>query len=103
RGAVEAVEDVLAVLGRNPGTVVADAELLARERDVDARAGLRPLAGVLEQVPDRPLDPLLYPFDGRRLAVCVEMHGGEAPACRLDRCFDELVHLHGRALDARIT
>ena len=39
RGAVEAVEDVLAVLGRDARAVVAHAQLAARERDVDARAG----------------------------------------------------------------
>src|SRR5438128_5915247 len=42
-GSVKAVEHVPPVLRRDPGAVIAYAELAARERDVDARARCRPL------------------------------------------------------------
>src|SRR3954467_1045356 len=104
RGSIETVEDVLAILFRDPGAVVPNAKLTLRERHVDARAGARPLARVLQQVPhptpqpprDPPptLEPLGNPLDRRLFEVGVPMHAREAGSGALDGRLDELVELH---------
>src|SRR5581483_2334425 len=71
-GPVEAVEDVLAILLGDPGAVVADPQLAVDERDLDVRAGRAPLAGVLEQVPDRAFEAVARPVQRRRLELRVE-------------------------------
>src|SRR5581483_11984435 len=65
RRAVEALEDVRAVLLGDAGAAVADAQDAARERDVDGRARRAPLRGVLEQVRDGPLEARRVALDGR--------------------------------------
>src|SRR5207237_8327891 len=86
--AVEAVEHVLAVLGSDAGTVIADAKLAPRQSHLDARAGRRPLAGVLEQVPDGALEPLGDALDRGRLDVRVEMHVRKARTRAVDGALD---------------
>ena len=65
--AVESVEDSLAVLGGDTRPVIADDKLAMLEDDVDGRSFPAPLARVLEQVPDRTLEPLRISIDDGRL------------------------------------
>jgi hypothetical protein len=67
RRPVEAVEHVRQVIGRNAGSVVAHGQLPGRQRDL-YRAGRRPELGrVVQQVPDRDLQPLGAANDLARL------------------------------------
>jgi len=102
RGAVEAVEDVLAVLGRDARAVVAHDQIAVLEDHVDGRAFAAPLAGVLEQVPDRPLEPFRISLDDRRLDPGRPGELREARACSMHGVLDELVQVHRCPLLARI-
>src|SRR5215470_2320152 len=72
RRAIEPVEDVLAVLRRDPRAVIADTNFAACEGDLDRRPRRAPLPGVLEQVPDGTLEPFRNALDDRRLELCLE-------------------------------
>ena len=76
-GAPEAVEDPLAVLGRDPGAVVRDGKpgpaVDLPVREPDARPLGRHAHGVVEQVRDRPLEH-----------VAVALHDPAGDDCRLE-------------------
>src|SRR4051812_22655209 len=94
RRAVEALEDEGPVLLVDPRAVVADGQVAARERDLDRASLAAPLAGVLEQVPDRALHPIAIAVDDGRLDDgCVPRDGRVAGPGALERVLDELVEL----------
>jgi len=93
---------VLPVLGRDARSVVAHDELALLEDDVDGRAFVAPLARVLEQVPDRTLEPIRVSLDDRRLEPGRPRQMRIARARSMHGVLGELVHVHCRSLLARI-
>src|SRR5262249_60159288 len=75
--AVEAVEDERLVGGTDAGAVVADRHLAVRDRQLDAADAVAPLGGVLDEVPDRPLELLGIARHRGRLGVEGEGESGE--------------------------
>src|SRR5690348_9162023 len=79
--------------------MVADGQLPTAERYLDRASIAAPLAGVLEEVPDRPLHSVaIADHDGWLNAQCLPRDGRKAGARTLDRVLDDMVELEGAAL-----
>jgi hypothetical protein len=90
RRAVEAVEHVRQVIGRNAGAVIAHGELAGHQRDLHHSARRPELGRVVQQVPDRDLEPLGAADDLARLEPGREDGPGPVPPGGRQRRGDHL-------------
>src|SRR5262249_40901472 len=88
-GTVEAVEADRLACARPPGAGVAARPFPAHATQLDAAAAVAPLGGVLDEVPDRPLELLGIARDRRRLGIESQRKSRKAGVRTLDDAFDQ--------------
>ena len=94
RRAVEAVEHVREVLGRDARPVVADRHLAVRRLHLDLAPARAPLGSVVEHVGDGAEHALGHAADERLGCLRLELDPGRVQVRPLDRVLDEQVEPH---------